>query len=206
MTDIAMGSRFRQREESPMNRSFGVVCVVFAVFLAACATADPGVPQNNASLVLGLRAADSDGDYTSDKGLAMDDLCGVTGIEYTRFIDTGWGWEAGLDFSEHQEFAIFGKTEEDLDVLEFYGGGRYTVTGIGGEAFDFLPYVGAGVSALIMDGRKADDFAVGLYGHLGAHFAVARNFTFGPDIRGLVSTSDDVGVYLQFGLQLGWSF
>jgi hypothetical protein len=174
-----------------------------ALLLGACAAtpAEAAGDEMTQSLVLHLGARDS----TSAE--PVGDLSGgVTGVEYGSRA-WGWlGWEAGISYSEQEEFLELFGIEETVDVLEASFGGRATYAGFADAGAGLLPYASVGLSALALQRRESDDSAVGAYAHGGLCYVFDAGLTVGLDLKVLASSSDDLESYWQLTLQLGWAF
>lgn len=189
--------------ETPM-RPQTTACLACAAFLfTACTTTTaPAADALTQRLALhfGARAVGSDASSHTDT-----DGGGVVGIEYASRCWDWLGLEAGLSYSEHDEFVLFG-VSESIEVVEVDAGARATYRGLADGGTGLLPYASLGLAALSMDGRGADRGAVGAFARGGLCYVFGCGFTLGADLKGLVSSSEDVDYYLQFTLQLGWSF
>ncbi|HEX6810545.1 MAG TPA: outer membrane beta-barrel protein [Planctomycetota bacterium] len=173
-----------------------------AFLLAACATTTaPAEDDLTRSIVLHWGARDA----SSAGSSGADDAGVVIGLDYNSRSWDWLGWEAGISYSEHEDFLLFG-VEESLDVVEVDLGGRATYCGWADAGAGLLPYGSVGVAALAMEGRDADSGAVGAYVRGGLCYVFRAGFTLGFDLKFLASSSDDVETYGQFTLQFGWSF
>lgn len=179
-------------------------CLTCAAFwFTACTTttapADDALTQS-LTLHFGARAVVSDASSHTDT-----DGGGVVGVEHVSRGRDWLGWETGLSYSEHEEFVLFG-VSESIDVVEVDAGARATYRGLAGGGAGLLPFASLGLAALTMDGRGADSAAVGAYARGGLCYVFGCGFTLGADLKGLVSSSENVDYYVQFTLQFGWSF
>ena len=173
-----------------------------AILLTACATTTaPAADELTQAIVLhwGVR------DASSAESSGADDAGAVIGLDYNSRCWDWLGWEAGISYSEQEDFLLFG-VEEPLDVFEADLGARATYSGFADAGAGFLPYASVGVSALALEGRGADSSAAGAYVRGGFCYAFRFGFTLGCDLKLLASSSDDIETYGQFTFQFGWSF
>lgn len=161
-----------------------------------------GCPKRSLMFAYGARAGESTDDGSS--GGKRGDVAPSLRIDYSSRGDGSIGWETGISYALHQEFIAFGDTE-DMEVIEVSLGGRLTYQGFAGNRGGLLPYASAGVSGLILGGRS-DSAAVGVYSRGGLNYVFGGGFTAGCELKGLISSSDDLDYYVQFAIQLGWSF
>ena len=161
-----------------------------------------GCPKRSLMFVYGLRGGSSTDDGSNDK--KREDVAPSLSIDYSSRGEGSLGWEAGIGYALHQEFLTFTETQ-DMDVYEVSLGGRLTYLGFAGKRGGLLPYASAGLSGLILSGRS-DSGAVGAYARGGLNYVFGGGFTLGADLKALASSSDDLDYYVQFALQLGWSF
>lgn len=153
------------------------------------------LPADTILLEFGPRAATShhDGDDHADVGP-------VVGLDYSHYFPSDLGLECGFSYSKHQELLNLGNSEEDLTVTDLRFGGRYAfVRGI------LTPYVGAGVAAVFIDGRGAED-TVAAYARLGLDVTIARHFVLGLDLRAAATPENEAQHFESLLIQIGWSF
>ena len=91
-------------------------------------------------------------------------------------------------------------------MVELGAGGRATYVGWTTDRGGLLPYASAGLALLSQMGRDSDEGAVGAYARTGLDYVFDGGFTLGTELKGLVGSSDYLNSYLQFAVQLGWSF
>lgn len=175
-----------------------------AFLFPACATTSsaPAADDLTQSIMLLWGARDAKTAESTD----ADDAGVVIGVDYHSGCWDWLGWEAGLTYSEHEEFLALFSVDEPIDVYEASVGGRATYRGFADAGAGLLPYASVGLSALAMEGPNADSSAVGAYVRGGLCYAFRFGFTLGCDLKFLASSSDDIESYGQFTFQFGWSF
>lgn len=166
--------------------------------LASCAAVGPApapqalssLPEHALTLHVGGRALDDDWEPVEDQV--------SLGLVYDMHVpDQTIGFEVGLSASTDDQDDVVPGVDAEATFGEFYGGVRGTFHL--GES-PIRPYVALGASVLRVDGSlddggsevSSDDTTFGLYGRVGAYFALGRDWRVGLDFRHLFGDDADL--------------